>query len=221
MTSYAPNAPSDYNAEIFETSSLEDAMSIILTPEDGQTSGERWRAETPIIAADVARALELSPGMTVIDYGCGVGRVSKEIIQQTGCFLLGLDFSKSMRAFSQFYVGHPNFLSMAHEGLEHLIAKGVQIDSAFTVYVLQHCPDPAADIDLLWRALRPGGKLFVVEQHSQILPLTQGWTRNTTNVLELLGQRFGPGQDFALTQGAVTDLAIKSVGCKLYTKTKD
>lgn len=42
----------------------------------------------------MAFALELKPGMTVIDVGCGVGQTSRELAQLTGCTVIGININQ-------------------------------------------------------------------------------------------------------------------------------
>jgi hypothetical protein len=67
---------SDYKPDVFSVSTLEEAMKIILTPEAGTKPAERWEMETPPMTDMLVDCLNPSPEHTVIDYGCGVGRLA-------------------------------------------------------------------------------------------------------------------------------------------------
>ena len=86
-----------YAPGIFETPDLVSAQAIILTPEPGTTTEERWRVETPYLAAQMAEHLDLNINSLVLDYGCGIGRLSKALIERTGCFVIGIDIAQRMR----------------------------------------------------------------------------------------------------------------------------
>ena len=48
------------------------------TPEDSTTE-KRWEVETPYLGAMIVDHLALDQRSRVLDYGCGIGRSSKEI----------------------------------------------------------------------------------------------------------------------------------------------
>src|SRR6185436_7844642 len=92
-----------YNPGVFAVGSIEQAKSIILTPEDSTTEA-RWRTETGYLAELIASHLALDSASVVLDYGCGIGRIAKELIQRTKCTVLGVDISPNMRALAPQYV---------------------------------------------------------------------------------------------------------------------
>jgi SAM-dependent methyltransferase len=94
-----------YNAGIFDVADLDGARRIILTPEGGQTTDQRWNCETPYLTGLIADNLKLTAGSVVVDYGCGVGRLAKELISRHGCRVIGVDISANMRALADRYVG--------------------------------------------------------------------------------------------------------------------
>ena len=71
-----------YYPEIFSgVVDEDDAKRVILTSEgpDADTA-TRWAVETPYVLELANNALSLRPGMVVLDYGCGIGRVAKAMI---------------------------------------------------------------------------------------------------------------------------------------------
>ncbi len=145
-----------YNPGIFAVSGVPEAMQIILTP-DGASTAERWTNETPYIAELVGQSLALGADSVLLDYGCGVGRLAEALIARYGCRVVGVDISASMRALSVSYVGSDRFFACAPEMLDALSARGMAVDAAISVWVLQHCLRPAEDIARIRRALKPGG----------------------------------------------------------------
>ena len=60
-----------YCPQVFDQPDLADAKAIILTPEAGLTTDERWERETAFLRP----FLEALPAGLAIDYGCGIGRL--------------------------------------------------------------------------------------------------------------------------------------------------
>ena len=71
-----------YQPQIFEVNDLEAVMQIILTPERGITTRERWEYETPYLVDEIGRARDLDGNSCVLDYGCGIGRIAKGLIER-------------------------------------------------------------------------------------------------------------------------------------------
>ena len=110
--------------------------------------------------------LDLRPGQTVLDVGCGIGdRAAQmaEIVGQTGK-VCGTDLSSLMVDISK----------RRNEGnrlpLEFHVASAVDqpfpdsiFDRVRTERVLMYLPDPEPAIDEFLRVLKPGGKVLVVD----------------------------------------------------------
>jgi SAM-dependent methyltransferase len=90
-----------YNSGIFEVANLDDARRIILTPEGGLTTDERWESETPYLVGLVAENLQLTADSVIVDYGCGIGRLARELIARYGCRVVGVDISAQMRSLAE------------------------------------------------------------------------------------------------------------------------
>ena len=187
-----PGAPVQltYNPGVFAVDSIPAAMSIILTAEDGTTE-KRWRTETPYLADLINKHLELSPSSWVLDYGCGIGRVAKELIARYGCQVVGVDISPSMRALAPMYVGSDRFFSCASAVLDGFVERGLTFDAAISIWVLQHCLYPVDDIARIKRALRPRGKLFVMNNVDRAVPTREiAWVYDGIDLRSELGREF-------------------------------
>ncbi|MEK9672679.1 MAG: methyltransferase domain-containing protein [Rhodospirillaceae bacterium] len=102
-------ADTDYRPQIFDVNDLNAAMRIILTPEGGHALEERWQSETPPMADLLAERLAPEADQTVIDYGCGVGRVTKELMARRPRNMISIDISPSMRALSHMFCRNDAF----------------------------------------------------------------------------------------------------------------
>lgn len=175
-----------YDPKRFDVHSISEAMAIILTPEDSTTQ-QRWATETPYLSDLIAHHFDLQTRHRVLDFGCGIGRISKNLIKKTGCSVVGVDTSVSMRSLAPAYVLDKRFLSCAPEMLP-LIAK---VNFAISVWTLQHIPDLSGAIDLVKQQLLPYGKLLVVNSCGRCLPVPNGlWVDDKQDTRELLCARF-------------------------------
>jgi SAM-dependent methyltransferase len=160
-----------YYPEVFDAKSLDAAKNIILTNEgEGADTETRWALETPYITALTREHLQPTHASVVIDYGCGIGRISKELIEQTDCLVVGVDISPEMRAMALEYVSSDRFIAVSPTQLDSLVSAGLRADSAIAIWVLQHCFSPSDEVERMKRALRGGGKLLVLNMYVRAVP---------------------------------------------------
>lgn len=178
-----------YDPSCFNVTTVEQARTIILTPQDSTTDA-RWAQETPYQVALAADHLPLNEDTVVLDYGCGIGRLARELVAEFGCRVVGVDISASMRAMAVEYVASGRFLAVSPEELDGLVAGGLRCDGAYSIWVLQHCRAPAEDIMRIHRTLRPGGALLVVNNNTRAVPVAGGFAHDGIDVKALLDASF-------------------------------
>ncbi len=175
-------AQATYSPAIFNVGTMDQAKRIILTQEDALTTDQRWKRETPYLVSLIEQSIPLDDTSVVLDYGCGIGRMSKALIERFNCRVIGVDISRSMRALAADYVGSDRFLACAPEALGWL---GVRFDAALTVWVLQHCYAPQDDIERIKSAL--DGPLFVVNDRQRIVPTREvTWINDGKDIAQML-----------------------------------
>lgn len=167
-----------YNPGVFSVSNIDDAKRIILTDEGRDGSEDRWRKETPALISLLKNEWRLGEGTTVVDYGCGIGRISKELCRM-GCRVVGVDISPEMRNLAVQYVNDERFSVVTPEAFVNMVNHGFSCDYACTIWVLQHCLKPTEDLGHIKRALKNGGGLFVVNnKFSRAVPVIDGVWQN-------------------------------------------
>jgi ubiquinone/menaquinone biosynthesis C-methylase UbiE len=189
--------------QVFEVATLEQAKGITVTAEYGMSSEERWRKETPYLVADVGSRLEIDAETCVLDYGCGTGRIAKGLIEQFGCRVIGVDASRAMRDLAPTYVLSERFNVWSPEVLEQMIAKGFQIDCAISLWVIQHVLDPKQVINQLAAVVRPGGRLYALNQKTRCVPSDRGWVNDGFDVWTALADAFIEDERYSLPDSVV------------------
>ena len=165
-----------YYKDMFKVRDLQEAKAIILTEEQqGGDYQERWDRETEYMQGLFAEGLGDLNGKTILDFGCGIGRLSKALLQQYDCHVLGVDISPDMRRLAQDYVADDRFSVLSYEMFCQLGGTGrLQVDCGLAVYVLQHVYDPAHDIQLLQQVVKD--RLFVLNLQHRAVPVLDSET---------------------------------------------
>lgn len=168
---------------------LGEAAEIILPAIEGMTTAQRWIEETSALFAILEQ--HIAPGSLVLDYGCGVGRLAKPLIEHLHCSVVGVDISQSMRALAVAYVGSGDFLTVAPEALATLDRT---FDAAIAVWTLQHVLDLPAAIRQIADALTDEGALVVINGVQRSVPVAGGlWLNDGLDVHDrILAAGFRP-----------------------------
>ena len=179
-----------YHPGVFDVNDIAQAMGIILTPE-GSTTEERWQTETPYVADLIEASIEITDQTILVDYGCGIGRMAKELIIRRGCSIIGIDISRSMRSLATVYVGSDRFCSCSPTMFDTMLGRGFKVDAAISIWVLQHCLNPLEDIGRMHRALKPGASLFILNNDYRVVPSVEsGWVNDGLDVKTILQRQF-------------------------------
>lgn len=206
-----------YAPEVFNVANLAQARQIILTDEDNLNSAERWEREAPYLVGLMA-GLELNEHSVVLDYGCGIGRLSKALIDRYSCRVVGADTSFPMQKLALEYVGSPKFLA-CHPSM--IAPSGMKFDAAISVWVLQHCLQPMDDIGTIHDALKPDGRLFVVNEINRVVPAVFSdrvlhWMADGEDVAAMLGAKFERQDGGKMDPAIVTPAASERTYWALY-----
>ena len=79
-----------YYKDMFRVENLEEAKNIILTEEaQGGDHRQRWERETTYMQSLFAEGLGDLNGKTVLDFGCGIGRLSKALVETSRPICVG------------------------------------------------------------------------------------------------------------------------------------
>lgn len=179
-----------YDPRMFDVADVESAKFVILNPTPDMTTAARWEVETRNLIDHLGRITPLDGNSCVLDYGCGVGRIGKALIERYGCSVVGVDISADMRRLACEYVKSERFVACDPEALERMVAEGFSATHACACWVLQHCKEPSEDIARIESALAPGGHFFVLNSNYRWVPTDRGWAADGISVEELLQARF-------------------------------
>ncbi len=106
----------------------------------------------------------IKPGRRLLDVGCGPGHVTGLVARRYPDFeLVGVDLSDRMiAAAKREFGGLPNLSFQEGDALS-LPFKSESFDLALSLASIKHWPDQAKGVSELFRVLKPGGSLFIME----------------------------------------------------------
>ena len=104
-------------------------------------------------------------GQHVLEVGPGTGNCT-EILVQTGATLTCVDMSNAIDTFPEALLTHPNIL-VVQADINDGILSPQSYDRIWLFQVLQHTPDPAATLAMMYGYLRSGGELAVTSYYGK------------------------------------------------------
>ncbi len=105
--------------------------------------------------------LDVGPRDTVLDVATGTGAVASELLEQSGCTVVGLDQSPEMLAEARRRL--PASVTLVEGRAEQLPFPDAAFDALTFTYLLRYVTDPAATLRELARVVRPGGTIAGLE----------------------------------------------------------
>jgi ubiquinone/menaquinone biosynthesis C-methylase UbiE len=152
-----------YIKEVFDVETFEHAKHVVLTSDPDNPN--KFENETNFLTDTIAKQNIISSESIVLDFGCGMGRVSKKLIEKFDCNVVGVDISNSMLTFANIYVSKPRkFKPMNSYNMPNTI------DVCVSTFVLQHVQDPKTEIDIIYNNLKVGGYLVLVNENKRYVP---------------------------------------------------
>lgn len=147
---------------VFSPLTLEQAKQVVLTSDP--TNPNKFNDETRILVNCIIKNTLISSTHKVLDFGCGMGRVSKELINQVGCEVIGLDQSIHMQLHAIDYVDNSAFDTCTTYNKS-------DIDVVLSILVLQHVQYPTLEIHKIYDMLVETGILITLNEPIRYVPI--------------------------------------------------
>lgn len=147
----------EYNPNLFTPKDLNHAKDIVITPDPvDPLKFENFTNEAIKI---ITNANIINETSCVVDFGCGMGRMSKAIIDTFKCEVIGVDINLPMLKLATMYVNNPNKFVTCNS-----IDKDDSIDVCLAMFVIQHVLDPKLEIKKIADILKPNGYLVLLNE---------------------------------------------------------
>jgi demethylmenaquinone methyltransferase/2-methoxy-6-polyprenyl-1,4-benzoquinol methylase len=117
----------------------------------------RWRRQT-------VAALRLRPGSSVLDVATGTGSLAAEIVRSTSAAVsvTGCDLNERMLSVARRRTRRAS-VEFVRCDATHLPFRDGAFDVVTIAFAIDDMPDREACVDEMWRVLRPGGQLALLE----------------------------------------------------------
>lgn len=157
-----------YNPDFFTPSDIADAKRIILGYGAAETP-DRWHIETNWNIKLFKSKNFITQHSVVLDWGSGIGRLSKAMIDEFGCRVVGVDINPTMREYSVDYVNSDKFTPMSVEEFRN--NDSIQFSNVISVWTLQHSVTVVEDLELIQSRLLPDAEVFIFEAAERCVPI--------------------------------------------------
>src|SRR3990167_6647964 len=109
------------NIPRFKANGFEEGKHSVVGDCNGFTMQERWNTETPAFADAILRRLKTKDTI-IVDYGCGVGRLAKEILAKNpGVSIVVLDASQDELKLAREYINDSRFTTILPHEFAHKV----------------------------------------------------------------------------------------------------
>jgi SAM-dependent methyltransferase len=190
--------PFVYTPDIFDQKDLARAKQIILTVPP-EILDDFWRRATVATADLIIEGIRPTASSVLLDFGCGIGRLAKELIDRVGCRVVGVDISAPMRKHALRYVGSDRFSVMSGEEFNRRARnKARNFTGAYSIVVLQHVLEPRNELQRIAALCKARAPFFVYNCVNRCLPTNKGWTDDGQDIGELTAQIFEFEREFTV-----------------------
>ena len=172
-----------YIKEAFDVTTFDQAKNVVLS--DDPNDPKKFERETNFLVDTIKDTITITDTSVVLDFGCGMGRVSKKLIDTFDCKVIGVDISDSMLTFARLYTANiKKFIATKQ------CPEPNTVDVALAILVLQHTENPKQEIEKISNALKPGGYLVLVNEPHRMIPgdVENGFIKWTTDNFDVFGE---------------------------------
>ena len=156
---------------------------------------------------------QLTPGMAVLELGCGTGSMWQGATLLAGCRLTLTDFSEGMLAEARLNTAHLSGTAFRQVDAQDIPFPDSSYDIVIANMMLYHVPDIPRALREIRRVLKPGGLFYAA---------TYGEHGVVEAVAEMLNMTLEGNHRFTLQNGAAQLAAVfHQVDCALYEDALD
>ncbi len=157
-----------YIKEAFYPQTLQQAKDICITPNNNNPN--KFEKETLYTIQVIENEGLACYNSEVADFGCGMGRISKAVIDRFGSFVTGFDISETMLNFAVDYILSKKYTPVLYSKDISVDDYKEKYDLVIILFVLQHSEHPLEDISFINTILKPEGKVLLINEKQRFVP---------------------------------------------------
>lgn len=157
-----------YIKEAFYPQTLQQAKDICITPNNNNPN--KFEKETLSTIQVIENEGLACYNSEVADFGCGMGRISKAVIDRFGSFVTGFDISETMLNFAVDYILSKKYTPVLYSKDISVDDYKEKYDLVIILFVLQHSEHPLEDISFINTILKPEGKVLLINEKQRFVP---------------------------------------------------
>ncbi len=145
----------------------------------GTTAAEQDRLSklNDLLNAECLREIALTGGERIVDFGCGIGQLTRALARTAGCTAVGIEFNaeqleKGRRQAE--HAGESRWVDFRRGDVTHPPLADDEwgtFDLAHARFILEHVPEPLTVVRQMVRAVRPGGRIVLADDDHDVLRL--------------------------------------------------
>jgi SAM-dependent methyltransferase len=144
-----------YQSRIFDPATLQHAKDVVLTPDENFPN--KFEVTTKYFVDVLDQESLINDDSIVLDFGVGMGRITKEILSRHNCKIVGTDQSLNMLIHATQYINDTQRFVTCNR-----VTYPNAFDICIAVFVLQHVEDPVKEIENIFDVVRPNGHLILL-----------------------------------------------------------
>lgn len=175
-----------YFKQVFDAENLEQAKNIVITPDNNPN---KFEEETQWLINFLDTHFKITSDLKILDFGCGMGRISKALIDKFKCSIKGIDISENMLKLAKEYVNNDLFCC------DYSYNK-CDIDLVISSFVLQHSENPEESINNIYSVMKTGAIFVLINEEQRFVPVgvTESnyveWKNDHINVVDIMKKYF-------------------------------
>ncbi len=194
------------NPTLVEKKSTEATEKIILTSGFGIDTDNGEEKVIKYLSKDICDFFKtLDRNSIVVDYGCGAGGLSKELIKNIGCKVIGVDTRSLIKKTAKEYADSDNFEAISPAVFREKILDGLRVDGIISLCTMQHSKAPTEDVAILKSSLKQDGFFYAVTNKISTTIASNGSLNNGVNILALLEFNFTNLESSTLPKDVAND----------------